>query len=488
MDSTLKALHRNVAEWLAGPSGAVLIHVALILALLLLVDYSKKPIPPTVSFTYQPTETVTFDKEPPPLVTDKNNDDIEQGVLAGLDPGAIDEPAEPVVDDDFSQTAALNPAPALQIDSAFSPLVMPGLVANGLGQRIGAENRRKAGETAGGEWARYADESVNRALKWLRENQNADGSWSTHDREAMTGLALLTFLAHGETLDSKEYGAAVTRAIQYLTARQNEAGEFAKIDTTAGTYAQAICVYAISEAYGMTRVMSLRPVMEKGAEVLIRGQQAAGGFDYRFAKSGRRDTSLGGWCSQALKAAYIAGADNSDLKTAMELAVADMKSVQKADGSFFYSNLDSHATPGITAVAVLSMQLLGHGQEPAVQNGLDYLRAAACDWKNPPEWPMYAWYYISQTKFHQGGSSWRSWNNQFAPEFIRHQNPDGSWDSAGLALDEGSAGRENMHRVYATTMAALTLQVYYRFLPTYKPIDEQAVEQPDKTEVKVEVL
>ena len=172
----------------------------------------------------------------------------------------------------------------------------------------------------------------------------------------------------------------------------------------------------------------------------------------------------------------------------MELAVADMKSVQKADGSFFYSNLDSHATPGITAVAVLSMQLLGHGQEQAVQNGLDYLRAAACDWKKPPEWPMYAWYYISQTKFHQGGSSWRSWNSQFAPEFIRHQNPDGSWDSAGLALDEGSAGRENMHRVYATTMAALTLQVYYRFLPTYKPIDEQAVEQPDKTEVKIEVL
>ena len=59
------------------------------------------------------------------------------------------------------------------------------------GPREGRGTRRKAGETAGGEWARYADESVNRALKWLRENQNADGSWSTHDREAMTGLAAL---------------------------------------------------------------------------------------------------------------------------------------------------------------------------------------------------------------------------------------------------------------------------------------------------------
>jgi hypothetical protein len=207
-----------------------------------------------------------------------------------------------------------------------------------------------------------------------------------------------------------------------------------------------------------------------------------------FEQGARRDTSLGGWCSQALKAAFIAGAEHPRLKTAMDLAVADMKSAQQADGSFVYSAADSHATPGITAVAVLSMQLLDHGSaNDAVKSGLAYLRSAECQWKNPPDWPMYAWYYISQTKFHQGGASWTSWNNQFAPQFIRHQNPDGSWTSAGLALKAGATGRENMHPVYATTLAALTLQVYYRCLPTYKPIAEQTVEKTSD-DVHIQVL
>ena len=101
---------------------------------------------------------------------------------------------------------------------------------------------------------------------------------------------------------------------------------------------------------------------------------------------------------------------------------------------------------------------------------------------------MYAWYYISQTKFHQGGASWTGWNNQFAPQFIRNQNPDGHWESAGLNLKAGATGREDMHPVYATTLAALTLQVYYRFLPTYKPIEAEVIDQKSADDVTIEIL
>ena len=173
----------------------------------------------------------------------------------------------------------------------------------------------------------------------------------------------------------------------------------------------------------------------------------------------------------------------------MEKAVEDMKSVQKEDGSFYYSQIGgSHSTHAITGVAVLSMQLLGHGGDKEVKSGLNFLGDASCNWKNPPEWPMYAWYYISQNKFHQGGASWTGWNNQFAPQFIRNQNPDGSWNSPGLALKEGTTGRENMHPVYATTLAALTLQVYYRFLPTYQPIETKTIDQKSESDVKIEIL
>ncbi|HPT17538.1 MAG TPA: hypothetical protein PK388_09675, partial [Kiritimatiellia bacterium] len=200
--------------------------------------------------------------------------------------------------------------------------------------------------------------------------------------------------------------------------------------------------------------------------------------------------SLGGWCCQAMKAAYIAGAENQGLHEAMEKAIQDMKSVQKADdGSFYYSKVGaSHTTHSIAGVAVLSMQLLGHANDSETQKGVDFLNGATCKWQNPPEWPMYAWYYISQTKFHKGGATWTAWNNQFAPEFIRNQSPDGHWDSPGLGLKEGVSGRENMHPVYATTLAALTLQVYYRFLPTYKPIEVEQIDQKSADDVSVEIL
>jgi hypothetical protein len=486
MDSTIKALHKNIAEWMAGPTGAVLLHLSIIIALLFLVDFSREPDDPVpVEITCLKLDVPKFDPPPPEIIPPPDFSVIPPEVLQP-EP-EITQPEELLITDIRASEPPLT-ADQLEIPKIESMLIFEKLTAGQNKDRIGEESRRKAGETYGKGWAEYAEASVQRALEWLRINQNADGSWGTNDKEAMAGLGLLTYLAHGETTASEKYGETVKRAIQYLVARQNEAGEFAKTDTTAGTYSQAICVYALSEAYGMTRILALKSPMEKGVEVLIQGQQAGGGFDYRFEKSARRDTSLGGWCSQALKAAFIAGADNLRLKTAMDLAVADMKSVQKEDGSFYYSRMDSHTTHGITAVAVLSMQLLGHdGERDAVKGGLNYLRSAECNWKNPPNWPMYAWYYISQTKFHQGGGSWTSWNNQFAPQFIRNQNPDGSWTSAGLTLKEGSTGRENMHPVYATTLAALTLQVYYRCLPTYKPIEEQAVEIPDE-DVKVDIL
>ena len=45
-----------------------------------------------------------------------------------------------------------------------------------------------------------------------------------------------------------------------------------------------------------------------------------------------------------------------------------------------------------------------------------------------------------------------------------------------------------MHPVYATTLAALTLQVYYRFLPTYKPIETETIDQKSESDVSIEIL
>jgi len=484
MDSTVKALHKNIVEWLAGPTGATILHICLILALLLLVDFSKEPEMKPVDFTYIPKEDVKKLDDPPPLdpVFTKNT-----STEPNFKP-TVDEPDIPA-DVDIFNDALLTPSQeSLMVPDAPSPISIQGVFAGANKGRIGKDARGRAGDKYSNNWYKYTEVAVERALEWLRLNQNKDGSWGDADHAAMTGLAILTYLAHGETTASEPYGETVTRALRYLMAQQNENGEFDRVDTTGGTYSQAICVYAISEAFGMTRIPELREVMEKGVAVLLEGQQASGGFDYRFQKSARRDTSLGGWCSQALKAAYIARAENPGLRKAMELAVADMKAAQKEGGQFYYTHKGSHTSEGITAVAVLSMQLLGHGQAREVRKGLSALRHTDCDWKRPPAWPMYSWYYISQIKFHQGGDSWERWNNEFAPQFVHSQNPDGSWTSAGVGLKKGSHGREQMHPVYATTLAALTLQVYYRNLPTYQPIEKQAVKPASKGEITVQIF
>ena len=485
MDASIKALHKNVMEWMAGPTGSIIIHVALILALLFLVDLSVKEKDQEIE-----VQMIEVDEQKLDDLLEEIKPPEELPDLTEMTPPEVDIDMTPPPDVTDFTAAPIPDTVELEIATdAISPIIMKGLAPGQMSNRSGAGRAAAIGRY-GGNWGQYAEAAVLRALEWLRINQNQDGSWGTHDKEAMTALGILTYLAHGETTASEKYGQTVERAIRYLVARQNEKGEFAKTDTTGGTYSQAICVYAISEAYGMTRIPSLKSVMEKGVQLLIDGQQAKGGYDYKFAKGDRRDTSLGGWCCQAMKAAYIAGAENPNLHEAMEKAVEDMKSAQKADdGAFYYSYVGrSHSTHSITAVAVLSLQLLGHAEDKETRAGLSYLGGADCKWENPPEWPMYAWYYIAQTKFHQGGANWTSWNNQFAPQFIRNQNPDGSWNSAGLGMKAGTTGREDMHPVYATTLAALTLQVYYRFLPTYQPIQAEKIDQKSDNDVSIEIL
>jgi len=489
MDASIKALHKNVMEWMAGPTGSVVIHIALILAAIFLVDLTIREKDQEIEITVVELDQQELEEleelEPPeelPEVEVVTPPDVEMDMTPP--PDIEDFSAEPLQEDI-----------ELMASDAISPIIMKNLAPGQMSNRSGSGRRAAIGKY-GGKWGQYAEAAVLRALEWLRINQNKDGSWGTHDKPAMAGLGILTFLAHGETTASEKYGETVERAIRYLVKAQGKnddkegkRGVFDKISSTAGTYSQAICVYAISEAYGMTRIPSLKSVMEKGVQVLMDGQQSGGGYDYKFLKGKRRDTSLAGWCCQAMKAAYIGGAENPGLHDAMEKAIVDMKSAQRENGSFNYSfDSGSHATHSIAGVAVLSMQLLGHGGDSETKAGLRFLSDAQCKWDNPPDWPMYAWYYIAQAKFHQGGAHWTSWNNKFAPQFIRNQNPDGSWTSPGVAMKKGKTGREDMHPVYATTLAALTLQVYYRFLPTYKPIETEVIDQKSDDDVKIEIF
>ncbi len=52
----------------------------------------------------------------------------------------------------------------------------------------------------------------------------------------------------------------------------------------------------------------------------------------------------------------------------------------------------------------------------------------------------------------------------------------------------GACGRMRALGVVVFPLAALTLQVYYRFLPTYQPIETKTIDQKSETDVQIEIL
>ena len=471
---------KTIRDHVWGPTGAVILHILILLALLHLATYR----PPQKNTEYE----ITF-VDNTPLDLDPFEKELEK--IKPLRPN----PAEDV----NAENPFLSEEPVTDIETPpvrEAAIEEPGLnIRNDVPGALFFKNlniRSDEGKDAGlshysDGLGKYTEPAVNKALEWLKNHQQADGSWGPN-KPAMTGLALLTFLAHGETLASEKYGATVEKAIRFLITQQTPEGRFCAIDQP-GAYAHAIATYAISESYALSRIPSLKPVMEKAVQVILDGQQENGGWDYNYKKSARRDTSVAGWQIQALKAALTAGAENPELKEAFDKAIRDLKQAQETEsGRFFYTDKSSHKTDGMTGIAVLCLQLTGHGDSREARQAMQILGSAECNWDKPPAWPLYTWYYITQAQFHQGGKHWNRWNSQFAREYVKHQNEDGSWTSPGPRSGDESGKEVNLGPVYSTTLAALTLQVYYRFLPSYMPVPTAPIDPESTNDIEIQTL
>jgi hypothetical protein len=296
------------------------------------------------------------------------------------------------------------------------------------------------------------EEALMRALRWLKKNQQPDGSWP-QQKIAMTGLAILTFLAHGEPpRDSREFGATVQKALEFLLKNQRADGKFNGMDD--GEYAHPIATYALCEAYGMTLNPDVKAAAEKALVPIIKGQHPTGGWTYKMhpgpeANGGfRDDTSFMGWCVQALKAAHLAKIQVNGLERAMKLAVKGFKANAHPSGGFGYIG---PGTGGLTSVGCLCMQLLGASNENEVKKALDVIDTwvpTFSSYASVPEEerrfymmasPQYYFYYATQCKFHQGGRHWDNWNKAMKPRYVKAQlvEENAIKDAKGIDRDIG---------------------------------------------------
>jgi hypothetical protein len=482
---------RRILDNVWGPSATILFHIVLLVFIVKFFTMRSRQVEREVEVVVKEIET--FDQL----------DDIEQELDELQDiPTVVDAVAPPTVamDQEPPPVDVLSPGEAtdvadVQMDvmEAVSPLQFKGLYAS-----RSATGRQQALQEYSGGMGERTEFAVRKALEWLKLHQYADGSWGPYHRVAMTGLALLSFFAHGETTSSADYGPAIRKGLKFLLASQKE-GIFVGggpwyHGPQVMAYEHAIGTYAISEAYALTGIPFLKPAMEDAVQRIVDGQHEAGSWDYGYkvGPEAQTDTSLSGWHIQALKSAVFAGAENRGLKTALENAMRGLKSQWAAEknGLFKYGTRAPHEPDLImTGVAVLCMQLAGHALDAEARAGLNTLKDLECRWARGAQnergvgvWPLYAWYYITQARFQQGGKTWVAWNKSFAPVLCAEQNADGSWCPAPDS-QEAMPGP-----VYCTALSTLMLEVYYRFLPTYKPIEvekAQPVEEKSGEEIVI---
>ena len=401
-----------------------------------------------------------------------------------------------------NEPVSVKPAAQDSVALIKSPVTMKSMTGSRTPGSIGAMTR------GGGMYGDATTEgAVLKALRWLKKTQQPNGSWNPSPI-SNTGLAILAFLAHGETPSSKEFGYTVQKAMQFLIdslgKKKDKSGN--EVVTFKGAdgneYATLIATYALCEAYGMTRNPNTKIVAMQTLQRIVDNQGPTGGWDYGINKTSTRDDmSFAGWALQALKAGKMAGLHPKGLDECIKKAIKCLKTRNFRNGGFNYCA--GGGPTGLTATGCLAMQLLGYMNENEVKSALDFMR----DWlpkftsrdaakKNgatpeqlkripgPGANPQYYCYYASQCKYQagmcQGASaanvkSWQDWNLEMKkvypdaivtlPETI--EGPDGKPRRVGYwRMDKSEQTCASGGDTMATCLCALQLMVYYRYLPT----------------------
>jgi hypothetical protein len=227
-----------------------------------------------------------------------------------------------------------------------------------------------------------------------------------------------------------------------------------------------VAAITLCEAYGMSEDPTVGEAARKAIAFISNAQnKTTGGWRYQPGDEG--DTSVLGWQIMALKSAQMAKLDVDP--ACFENAKKFLEKVARGrHGGLFAYQPFQNATPSMTAVGLLSQQYLGAGRDDAnMREGRAYLMAHLPD--NAFIRNTYYWYYATQVMHNFLGPEWDSWNRHMRRALIESQVKKGcgagSWDPQVPSPD---AWGEQGGRIVTTTLAILSLEVYYRYLPLYK--------------------
>ncbi len=350
--------------------------------------------------------------------------------------------------------------------------------------RVRAEIVRKEGGTT------ITEAAVARGLRWLASVQNQDGGWSLksynnhiHPQNKSdimgTSLALLPMLGAGQTHEFGAYKQNVAAGLAWIIKNQIPNGDLrAGFKGQAGMYAHGQGAIVLCEALAMTGDQTFRVPAQQAIKFIERAQHGKGGWRYSPGQAG--DTSVFGWQMMALQSAGAPDihlvVDDSTLQLAdyfLDDVVAPASFSRRRgkslpEGSAYCYQPGKPSTPAMTAEAILCRMYLGWKKDdPRLSTAVKWLIDDHLP--NPKNPNLYYWYYGTQVMHHYGGQPWETWNDKMRELLISTQvtkgTNAGSWDPK--KFDWGDQGG----RIYVTSLAVCTLEVYYRHLPLFKRIE-----------------
>jgi len=361
------------------------------------------------------------------------------------------------------------------------------------------------------------ESAVLKALRWLKKVQNEDGTWgdkndvNRHEMQ-LTCLALMTFLAYGETTESAEFGDALMRGLERVLAwAQNSSLRHNNGIIMGDYYAHSRIVIVLAEAYAATKIPALGRAMDAMVEPIIRNQNPIGGWGGRQnpeTKEWEYYTNLdqGSRIYNALYSAFAAGSTVPGILEAIDRSINAIENHHfTADGGFSFAQLAKKGTGAATfdaaGAGTLYLYMMGEHRSRAAESGLKWLEKYASpgakkgselkmDWKKLPasQTPTLGWYYMTQAIF-QGtkgkGNIWRKWNASMASTLVREQEKEGYWQAPAdkyplppqkkmidgkevlvpTIINESKDGgfSELNSKIWATVYCTLTLEVYYTY-------------------------
>ncbi|MHC4942462.1 MAG: zf-HC2 domain-containing protein [Planctomycetota bacterium] len=313
------------------------------------------------------------------------------------------------------------------------------------------------------------DYAVGRGLKWLRHQQEEDGSWDPGGlhggdpgaRVGVTALAIAAFLSEGNTLEKGRYATAVGDGIRYLKANQDSEGLFGRMEGAPGVslFNHSTAVFALAEHFILSRGAE-EEALRRGIESLIDQTSRTVPDEARPAMDAYSET----WTAMALRTCAMTGIHLDGLGEAALAAEDRVALLAENEPWRSFPRAASVPTPPIYTATEGALVALFDEKETAQR--IDELplpdrsrpETLFTLLENPDFREPSFLFFIGTALCEDRDPFWDPWNKKVKEILLEIQQTDGAWlaDGDWPWIDGGD--------VYTTVLHLLTLQVYYRYI------------------------